>query len=103
MDTNYGKTAMNKNFSSLIQAQGEKRLRELEKAARSLGSLVAGEQLERGTVINSLLSACKKNGLHKELGEPEVMTLIRAGIAEGMKTPKGPAKAKTSEKNELPF
>ena len=77
MDTNYGKIAMNRNFSSLMQAQGEKRLKELDVAARSLGSLVAGEQLKRATVINSLLSACKRNGLHKEIGEPEVMTLIQ--------------------------
>jgi hypothetical protein len=76
----YGRAALSRELARLAQAPEGSRNIALNKAAFSLGKLVAGAHLDEDTVINLLCTVGGNIGL----GEKEVRATVKSGMKGGM-------------------
>jgi hypothetical protein len=82
--TGYAETALQREAEEVRAAPEGARNHALNKAAFSLGQLVAGGELAEGTVISVLEDAARAAGL----GEKEIGPTIRSGLSKGGLNPR---------------
>lgn len=85
----YGLAALDGEIAELRQAVTGERNQRLNRAAYSLGQLVAGDVLDEHTATEELLSAALDIGLHPR----EARSAIRSGLNAGKRRPRAPEKA----------
>lgn len=84
LDTPYGLAALDTECQDVASAPNGSRNESLNRAAYSLGQLIAGNELSRGTVERELYAAAERAGL----GHREIERTMRSGIESGMKSPR---------------
>jgi hypothetical protein len=90
--TPYGRAALRRAVADLGVAPEGTRDDARNRAAYSIGRLVAGGHVARDDAQAGLLAACDANGLVADLGEDEVLRRISRGLDAGIAAgPRGPA------------
>jgi hypothetical protein len=84
----YGAAALNAEIAALAATQPGTRNDALNRAAFALFQLVAGGELDGGTVENRLIRACEINGLIADDGPHSVTATIASGKRAGMQFPR---------------
>jgi len=84
----YGAAALNAEIAALAAAQPGIRNEALNRAAFALFQLVAGGELDGGTVKDRLIRACEVNGLITDDGMPSVEKTIASGKRAGLQYPR---------------
>jgi hypothetical protein len=84
LDSQYGLAALDIECQDVASAPNGTRNETLNKAAYSLGQLIAGNELSRGTVERELYTAAERAGLSHR----EIERTMRSGIESGMKSPR---------------
>ena len=97
----YGAAALARELASLVGATKGERNSKLNRAAYSLGQLVAGGELDAGQVETALTSM----GLSLGLSATETANTIKSGLAGGAAKPrqKQTISPKWENKHDLPF
>jgi hypothetical protein len=80
MGSSYGRAALREELTRLAQTPPGDRNNALNRAAFSLGRLVAAGHLEEDSVVNLLATV----GANAGLGEREIQATIRSGLQAGM-------------------
>jgi putative DNA primase/helicase len=93
-DSNYARTALERECAAVISAQPGTRNASLNRAAFNLGQLVAGGLLSESEVHDRLYGAATACGLVKDDGHAAVEKTIASGIGAGMGKPRGATKTK---------
>jgi hypothetical protein len=83
-DTGYGLAALKRELAQLLTAVGGDRNHRLNRAAFSLGMLVAGGELSEARVQAELAAAGEAIGLETQ----EVERTIASGLGEGLRRPR---------------
>ena len=84
----YGLAAINSECAELAGIAPGARNNALNRAAFALFQLVAGGELDRDQVVDSLIEACHRNGLVQDDGLQSVMATIRSAYRAGIKHPR---------------
>jgi hypothetical protein len=84
----YGGAALRGEVELLAAAMPGGRNAQLNRAAFSLGTLVAAGTLSEGTVVQALREAAQQNGLMADDGERRCVATIRSGLRAGMANPR---------------
>ena len=84
----YGQAALNAEIGAVVLAPKGTRNNALNKAAFSLGQLVAGGELAADEVGAALWRACEVNGLLADDGPRQVDATIRSGLKAGAQHPR---------------
>jgi hypothetical protein len=85
----YAEAALAREIDELARAVRPGRNHALNRAAFSLGQLVAGGALPRERVVAELRRACETNGLAQEDGPRGVDATISSGLRSGSQSPRG--------------
>ena len=84
----WAQAALDAEVSSVASCGSGGRNDALNKAAFSLGQIVAGGFLDEGDVVAALRNASSSNGLAKDDGWPSVNATIRSGLSKGKLQPR---------------
>jgi putative DNA primase/helicase len=84
LDSHYGLAALDIECQDLASTPNGSRNEQLNRAAYSLGQLIAGNELSRSTVERELYTAAERAGLSHH----EIERTMKSGIESGMKSPR---------------
>ncbi len=96
----YDRTALDNEIRALRNAGEGGRNHALNKAAFSLGQLVAAGRLPRKLVFERLWAACQHNGLFADDGEWQCAKSIESGMNAGAEQPREPRETLAPKKSE---
>lgn len=94
----YAQNALNGEVGRLLQTQSGARNDTLNRAAFSMGTIIATGAIDRATVEHALSNAARLIGL----GEEETTKTIKSGIDKGMREPRDLSKLRIAQPKELP-
>jgi hypothetical protein len=80
----YGRAALEREVGRLLLAPEGTRNDALNRAAHSLGQVVAAGLLDVGKVIDELVAAARRLGL----GDQEILRTIDSGLSAGLRSPR---------------
>jgi hypothetical protein len=99
--SSYIDAALQGEYDAVARAPKGERNKQLNNSSLKLGHYVGGDVLDEQKVIDTMMDACKANGLLND-GKDQCLATIRSGLEKGKTEPEGIPERKTADVIQMP-